>query len=121
MAETAISRIDDENETHLATLHSIIFVHHLNLDHYEQAYHALDANPDRNRRKDCLRQLVGTLLEKKQLDTLIKFPYVGMISEFENIVESRARAMNLQENYVYDFLYSFHMIKGNFRRGKLDF
>lgn len=118
IAETAIIRTTS-NDPHLATLHSIIFVHHLKLAHYEAAYHALDANPDVDRRKDCLRQLVGTLLEKKQLEYLLKFPYVGMTKEFQNICESRARAMNLQENYIYDFLYSYHIIKNSFRRGKI--
>jgi nuclear pore complex protein Nup160 len=74
MASTAISvaLLDDPN---LPALHSIVFCHHLKLGHHQEAYHSLIANPDVDRRKDCLQQLVVTLFERQRLDTLADFPY----------------------------------------------
>ena len=74
MANTAIS-VASEDDPDLATLHSIVFCHHLKLGHHQEAYHSLIANPDAARRKDCLRQLVVTLFDRKRLDILADFPY----------------------------------------------
>ena len=35
--------------------------------------------------------------------------------EVENIIESRARSADLSVNNYYDFLYSFHVTRQNFR------
>lgn len=115
IASTAISVAlpDDPN---LPTLHSIVFCHHLKLGHHQEAYHSLIANPDAARRKDCLRQLVVTLFERRQLDTLADFPYQGMYEDLERIVESRARSLDLLCSNYYSFLYSFHVKKGNLRK-----
>ncbi|PNF18521.1 Nuclear pore complex protein Nup160-like protein [Cryptotermes secundus] len=115
MASTAISVAlpDDPN---LPTLHSIVFCHHLKLGHHQEAYHSLIANPDAARRKDCLQQLVVTLFERQRLDTLADFPYQGMYEDLERIVESRARSLDLLSSNYYNFLYSFHVKKGNLRK-----
>ncbi|KAG7213986.1 hypothetical protein KM043_001360 [Ampulex compressa] len=115
LAETAIT-IADKNEPNLATLHSIVFTQHLNLGHHTEAYHCLNSNPDAARRVDCLRQLVVTLFERKKLIDLISFPYVDMYEDLERIVEGRARSVDLMENNYYNFLYSFHVNKGNMRK-----
>lgn len=115
MASTAISVAlpDDPN---LPTLHSVVFCHHLKLGHHQEAYHSLIANPDPARRKDCLQQLVVTLFERQRLDTLADFPYQGMYEDLERIVESRARSLDLLSSNYYNFLYSFHVKKGNLRK-----
>lgn len=117
LAETAIAVAapDDEN---LPTLHSIVFTQHLNLGHHTEAYHCLNSNPDAARRTDCLRQLVVTLFERKKLVDLVSFPYVDMYEDLERIVEERARSVDLLKNNYYNFLYSFHINKGNMRKGK---
>ncbi|EDW76015.1 uncharacterized protein Dwil_GK14894 [Drosophila willistoni] len=104
------------NDPQLPMFQSIIFNNHLQLGHYEEAYHALVHNADTSRRKDCLRQLVIELFQNKGLDMLIEFPYVGLQDEFENIVESRARSISIEHNEVYNFLYAFHVNKGNMRK-----
>ncbi|PSN51838.1 Nuclear pore complex protein 160 [Blattella germanica] len=115
MASTAIS-VASSDDPDLPTLHSVVFSHHLQLGHHQEAYHSLIANPDAARRKDCLRQLVVTLFERKRLDTLADFPYQGMYEELERIVESRARSLDVLSSYYYNFLYSFHVKKGNMRK-----
>ena len=91
-----------------------LFSHHLKLDHYEKAYDAMVANPDKSRRKDSLRQFVVTLFERKQFKQLAYFPYIDMFEDLEQIIESRARSVDLSVNNYYDFLYSFHVSKVSF-------
>ncbi|KAF3422683.1 hypothetical protein E2986_06785 [Frieseomelitta varia] len=115
LAETAIL-MADKDDPNLPTLHSIVFMQHLNLGHHIKAYNCLNSNPDVARRVDCLRQLVVTLFERKKLIDLISFPYVDMYEDLERIVEGRARSVDLMENNYYNFLYSFHINKGNMRK-----
>ncbi|XP_055842239.1 nuclear pore complex protein Nup160 homolog [Episyrphus balteatus] len=115
MAQVAIG-ILDKNDPQLPMFQSIVFNNHLILEHYEEAYHSLIYNAELSRRKDCLRQLVVTLFNKKRLDLLMHFPYVGLHDEFENIVESRARSLAIDDNEIYDFLYAFHVNNGNMRK-----
>ena len=115
LAETAIL-MADKDDPNLPTLHSIVFTQHLNLGHHIKAYNCLNSNPDAARRVDCLRQLVVTLFERRKLIDLISFPYVDMYEDLERIVEGRARSVDLMENNYYNFLYSFHINKGNMRK-----
>lgn len=115
LAITALT-IAEDNNPDLPTLHSIVFMQHLNLQHYIEAYNCLNTNPDAARRIDCLRQLVTTLFNNKKLKELVSFPYVDMHQDLEKIIESRARSVNSMENGYYDFLYSFHINKGNVRK-----
>ncbi|XP_033337859.1 nuclear pore complex protein Nup160 [Megalopta genalis] len=115
LAETAIL-IADKDDPNLPTLHSIVFTQHLNLGHHTKAYNCLNSNPDAARKVDCLRQLVVTLFERRKLIDLISFPYVDMYEDLERIVEGRARSVDLMENNYYNFLYSFHINKGNMRK-----
>ncbi|SPP79478.1 nuclear pore complex protein Nup160 homolog [Drosophila guanche] len=115
LALKAISKLAD-HDPQLPMFQSIVFNNHMHLGHYEEAYHALIYNADISRRKDCLRQLVVTLFQCKSLDLLMKLPYSGLQNEFENIVESRARSLSIDQNEVYNFLYAFHTSKGNMRK-----
>lgn len=112
----AATNILDRNDSKLAMFQSIIFSNHLSLGHYEEAYRSLIHNAEPSRRKDCLRQLVASLFQEKRLQLLMQFPYTGLQDELENIIESRARSMMVDENNYYDFLYSFHITKGNMRK-----
>lgn len=114
-AMTAIA-VAEKNDSSLPTLHSIIFAQHLNLEHHVEAYNCLNINPDADRRIDCLRQLIVALFGRKRLKDLISFPYVKMYEDLEKIIEARARSVDLMENDYYDFLYSFHINKGNMRK-----
>ncbi len=60
-----------------------------------------------------------TLFERKQLRELASFPYVDMFDDFEQIIEARARSADLMLNNYYDFLYSFHIMKENYRKAAL--
>ncbi|GLV46680.1 Nucleoporin 160kD, partial [Carabus blaptoides fortunei] len=103
VARTALSAADSD-DPHIATLHSVMFVHHLALGHFEESYNSLIANPDKERRENN---------NNKMLDTLMSFPYVDMMETFTNIVMARARACDSVRNLFYDFLYSFEIKRGN--------
>lgn len=118
LAKAAIDELNPSSPQ-LAMFQSIVFSNHLSLEHYEEAYHSLIANTEPSRRKDCLRQLVVCLFEKKRLDLLMKFPYLGLQEELENIIESRARSMAIEENIYYDFLYAFYISKSTMRKAAL--
>ena len=118
LTKTAIA-ICDENDQDKTTLCFTLFSYHLKLGHYDKAYDAMVTNPDQSRRKDSLRQFVVTLFERKELKQLAFYPYVDMFEDLENIIESRARSVDLSVNNYYDFLYSFHISKENYRKGNM--
>lgn len=115
LAKAAIDNLE-VNNPQMAMFQSIVFTSHLNLEHYTEAYHSLIGNAEPFRRKDCLRQLVVCLFEKRRLDLLMKFPYLGLQDELENIIESRARSMAIDGNNYYDFLHAFYISKSNMRK-----
>lgn len=49
----------------LAALYSVSFKYHLELEHHDEAFTTLMACPDQHRRRNCLRQLIITLYERK--------------------------------------------------------
>ncbi|KAG5881796.1 hypothetical protein JTB14_037092 [Gonioctena quinquepunctata] len=111
MANTALSIVEPDDPLS-ATLYSIKFKHQLALKHYELAFDSLYSNPDAERKKDNLRDLVKTLLDEKKLDKLLNFTYGCMDEFFTNILLSRARAADAINNIFYDFLYSYQIKRG---------
>ena len=115
LAKTAMG-VCDEKDPDRTTLCYILFSYHLKLGHNDEAYDAMVANPDKSRRKDSLRQFIVTLFERKHLKKLANYPYIDMFEDLEAIIESRARSVDLTVNNYYDFLYSFHVMKENYRK-----
>ena len=62
------------------------------------------------------------LCERSELQTLVELPYkdrhVDLEEEVVAILESRARSIDLLKQSYYDLLYSFHVLRGNFRKGE---
>nr|XP_034311974.1 nuclear pore complex protein Nup160 [Crassostrea gigas] len=113
LARTAIS-IADQDDENTATLWSKIFKYQLEMGHNDEAYNAMVSNPDPSRRKDCLRQLLVTLYERKDLQTLVGFPYIDLQEEVVSILESRARTVDITTQNYYDILYAFYVTRNNF-------
>uniref|UniRef100_A0A672YNJ0 Nucleoporin 160 n=1 Tax=Sphaeramia orbicularis TaxID=375764 RepID=A0A672YNJ0_9TELE len=99
-----------------AALWTRIFKHHLALGHNSEAYEALTQNPDSSMQLDCLRQLVVVLCERSQLQDLVQFSYVNLHDEVVNIIESRARGLDLLAHNYYELLYAFHINRHNYRK-----
>ncbi|XP_015761329.1 PREDICTED: nuclear pore complex protein Nup160-like [Acropora digitifera] len=104
---------DDPN---ICNLWSNIFKHHLELGHYDLAYNALITNPDHVRRRDCLHKFMVVLCERGQTRQLIEYPFINLQDEFEDIVESHARTVDIMTHNYYDMLYAFHVFRGNYRK-----
>lgn len=49
----------------LAALFSVSFKYHLELEHHDEAFTCLMANPDPHHRRNCLRQLITSLYDRK--------------------------------------------------------
>lgn len=99
-------------------LYSVSFMHHLALGHYEDAYESLEANPEEERRENCLRDLVVALVNTRQIRLLLDLPYTGMLSKLESLLEDRARTREPAAAAIYyNVLYSLHIKYMNFRKG----
>ncbi|KAK4875779.1 hypothetical protein RN001_012201 [Aquatica leii] len=114
IATKALSNVDPK-DPHVATLYSIKFIHHLSLQHYDQAYNSINSNPDEGRKKDNLRDLVKTLFDHKELDKLMTYSYTDLDQHCYNIVTDYARASDPLHNSYYDFLYAFCINRTFFR------
>jgi len=104
---------DDPN---IPNLWSNIFKHHLELGHNDLAYNALITNPDPIRRRDCLHKFMVVLCERGHTRQLIEYPFINLQDEFEDIVESHARTVDITTHNYYDMLYAFHVFRGNYRK-----
>lgn len=96
-------------------LHSVSFLHHLKLGHYEDAYASLEANPEAARRNNCLCDLVGALVAAREVRLLLDLPFTGMLARLESQLESWARA---RDPIYYIVLFSLHIKNMNYRKGK---
>lgn len=115
MAEKAVE-LAGRDSTHLSTLQTLLFKYYLELGRNKDAFAAMLANPDHTRRLTCLRQFVVVLFERQQLKALIEFSYKDLEDEVVEIMEQRARTIDLNVNNYYELLFSFHTVRGNSRR-----
>ncbi len=58
------------------------------------------------------------LCERGELEQLVHFPYIDLEADVVAILESRARSVDLSTHNFYDLLYSFHIFRHNYRKGK---
>ena len=99
-----------------SALYSVVFKHHLELGHHDEAFTAMLACPDDHRRRNCLRQLIVSLHERKCLNLLVNYQYGHLEPEVINILENRARSADILVNNYYDLLFAFHVKKHNFKK-----
>lgn len=112
-----------------AALWTRMFKHRLAAGHYALAHQLIRSNPDRARRRDCLRQLIVTLCDRGEASQLISLHYGASEDEFLLILEARARSTDvlpacmpssiedttINVNPYYDVLYAFHIERANYR------
>ncbi|CAH8482964.1 unnamed protein product [Dicrocoelium dendriticum] len=112
-----------------AALWTRMFKHRLAAGDYALAHQLIRSNPDRARRRDCLRQLIVTLCDRGEASQLISLHYGASEDEFLLILEARARSTdvlpasisssaedtNFNVNPYYDMLYAFHIERANYR------
>ena len=103
-------------EALISNLWSIQFKHSLDLSLYEDAYIAMLSNPEPSRRKDCMKRFVIELCSKNKFKLLCTFPYSGVGRDIEDVLESRARSVDVTNGTYYKLLHSFYTNRGNYRR-----
>ncbi|KAJ1931162.1 hypothetical protein EC988_009876, partial [Linderina pennispora] len=94
-----------------------IFHAELECAHYEDAYMAMMAIPDKTLQLDCLRHMLGVLCEREGgVAVLCRLGFSGMQEEVERNLLFKARHFGLtgEVNY-YKILYAFHVYRGNYR------
>ncbi|XP_066987755.1 nuclear pore complex protein Nup160 [Macrobrachium rosenbergii] len=101
----------------LSALYLVVFKHHLELQHHDEAFTALSSFPDPHRRRNCLRQLIISLHDRKCLKTLVNYQYGSLELDVVTILENRARSADILVNNYYDLLYAFHIRKHNYKKG----
>nr|XP_045619650.1 nuclear pore complex protein Nup160-like isoform X1 [Procambarus clarkii] len=104
------------DQASMSALYSVVFKHHLELHHHDEAFTALLACPDQHRRRNCLRQLIVSLHDRKCLTTLVSYQYGSLESDVITILENRARSADILINNYYDLLYAFHISKHNYKK-----
>ena len=100
----------------ISNLWSILFKHSLDLSLYEEAYVAMLSNPEQSRRKDCMKRFVIELCNQKKFKLLCTFSYSGVEKDIEDVLESRARSVDVTIGNYYSLLHSFYSNRGNYRR-----
>ncbi|KAF5295355.1 hypothetical protein FQR65_LT01545 [Abscondita terminalis] len=111
IATKALENVDP-TDPHVATLYSIKFFHHLALKHYDQAYDSINANPEEERKKDNLRDLLKTLFNNRELDKLMTYSQSDLDHHFYTIATDYARSFDPLHNLYYDFMYAFAISRG---------
>jgi hypothetical protein len=93
-----------------AILYSVVFSYNLSSERFDDAYVALTLNPDDRRKKSDLRRFINVLCDKGLFTKLIQYPFAGISSFVEEILDFKARASDIakQPNY-YDILYSLYV------------
>ncbi|XP_047124600.1 nuclear pore complex protein Nup160 [Hydra vulgaris] len=114
-ASSAIAMASNKSKNK-PVLWSVVFKYHLQLGHYSEAYAAIVHNPDKTRRHDCLRHFIVTLCEKGMFKEICSYPYVNVEDEVVSIIEARARSTDITVNKYYDILYSYHILKSDYRK-----
>lgn len=99
------------------TLQSVLFLHQVQLKHYDSAYFWLEECKNWSRRNDSLHRLVTAMLADGKLTELVSFPFTGLTSQLDKFLSSRARSRPFKQaaNY-YNLLYAFHVKHDNYKR-----
>ncbi|RWS27462.1 hypothetical protein B4U80_09560, partial [Leptotrombidium deliense] len=115
------SATDTNYDEHYSSLLITLFISHLEMDNISDAYQTMILNPNESQRKNCLRQFILTLCERKKYEELISFSFNDLDEDFVNILESRARACDLLSTAKdrvthYEILHAYFVSNNNFRK-----
>lgn len=111
---------DDDHEEHLSQLYTTLFLNHLEVGNYDEAYRVMTLNPDSSTRVDRLRQFIVKLFERNSCKKLVSYTFEGLSEDFIQIIETKARSNDLSSVTpccgYYEVLFSFHCREGRHRR-----
>jgi len=92
-----------------------IFHNAISSEKYMEAYLVIISLEPGNDRDTCLKRLIQVLCEKGKLETLVEFPYFGIIGQVVEIILELARRSSVSDrpNY-YEILYAFLIQRGDY-------
>ncbi|OQR76550.1 nuclear pore complex protein Nup160-like, partial [Tropilaelaps mercedesae] len=117
LAEAALATKPEPPAEYVIELLSLMFRHELARDRIDKACEALTAIPDIEMQRSCLRELIGTSLDKRRPEVLVEFePHRALREELLHIMTYRARTSDITiESCLYDLLYCCHTHDRDFR------
>ena len=111
---------DDEHNEHLSQLYTTLFLNHLEMGNYDEAYQVMILNPDSSTKNDRLRQFIVKMFEKNSARKLVSYSFHGLSEDFIQIIETKAKLNDLSLGSsgcgYYEVLFSFHSKEGRHRR-----
>eukprot|EP01104_Vermistella_antarctica_P015902 TRINITY_DN531_c0_g1_i1.p1 TRINITY_DN531_c0_g1~~TRINITY_DN531_c0_g1_i1.p1 ORF type:complete len:1764 (+),score=372.22 TRINITY_DN531_c0_g1_i1:203-5494(+) len=109
---------DNDDQPYVALLWTRRFKLCLELAHYDEAYVAMMSNPNSAHQENALRRLLVVLCERNEIATLCDLPFVGLADDVAKILHAKSRTSDvLQRPNYYEVLHSFHVRRGNYRKG----
>jgi len=113
--EAYLGLADAEDTESRSLFFSQIFHNAILSEEYTEAYLVIVSLDPGNERNTNLKRLIQVLCEKGQLETLIQFPYFGILGQVIEIILELARrsSVNDRPNY-YEILYAFLIQRGDY-------
>eukprot|EP00276_Gloeochaete_wittrockiana_P006246 CAMPEP_0184658626 /NCGR_PEP_ID=MMETSP0308-20130426/26226_1 /TAXON_ID=38269 /ORGANISM="Gloeochaete witrockiana, Strain SAG 46.84" /LENGTH=1192 /DNA_ID=CAMNT_0027097757 /DNA_START=825 /DNA_END=4403 /DNA_ORIENTATION=- len=120
LANVALMYVPDELAREKSLLWCTVFKYCLELGRYDEAYQALAANNDAERRKDCVRRYVVELWEKGESWRLNDLPHGPVIDDVKEVLKFKADRSDIHQSGTvfptfYHLLYALLVTHGNFR------
>jgi len=104
-----------EDPASKALLFAQIFHNAISSEKYMEAYLVIISLDPGLERDTCLKRLIQVLCEKGRLETLVEFPYFGILQQVIDILAELARRSSVSDrpNY-YEILYAFLIQRGDY-------
>ncbi|KAF2019028.1 hypothetical protein BU24DRAFT_364414 [Aaosphaeria arxii CBS 175.79] len=107
----------NENEELKTDLLLRLFTASVQTSRFDEAYTALTRHTNSALRFSDLRKLVKVMIQQDQTQALLKFPFVGLVDDVDNILTDLCHnTLNLSSGPpYYEILYAFRISRNNFR------
>ncbi|OXB37292.1 hypothetical protein LQV05_003644 [Cryptococcus neoformans] len=93
-----------------------VFMAHLELSLYEEAYVVLTSLPFMDMKRDFLGHLISEMCEKNEVGRLNSLGFIGFQRDVEELLRFKARNSDpLRRPNYYKVLYSWHVTRGDYR------
>ncbi|KAF2833297.1 hypothetical protein CC86DRAFT_338514 [Ophiobolus disseminans] len=111
------SMVGGEDQDLKTDLLQRLFTASIHTSRFEEAYSAMARHSDTALKHSSLQTLITSMVSQQQATQLLKFPFVGLSDEVDNILSAQCqKTLNLVSGPpYYQILYSFRISRNNFR------
>ncbi|TPX43575.1 hypothetical protein SeLEV6574_g04977 [Synchytrium endobioticum] len=119
--QAALDNTPDREMSSVVPLLKELFLLNLSVLRYEEAFRAMQANPDQEARLDCLAHLVNVFCEKRQIEALCsgRLAFGDLEEQVESLLWFKAKSQRVWpiggDPPYYKILYSYYTYRGNHR------